>query len=137
MHAKVINLTTEKRAFANCILDPMYQTISTPDKIIRLRAKLFSVLCCLVDNQNRLVTREQLIEECWYGNNYTGLKAVTHTVCHLRKMLKQQKIEASIITLTKQGYLFTSLEAHLMDRGLSIAICQNELTKHTLNNLFE
>jgi DNA-binding winged helix-turn-helix (wHTH) protein len=115
MQPKVINLTTEKRAFANCILDPMYQTISTPDKIIRLRGKLFAVLCCLVDNQNRLVTREQLIKECWCGNNYTGQRAATHTIFHLRKMLKQQKIEASITTLSKQGYLFTSLETHLME----------------------
>ncbi len=106
---------SETKTFANCILDPMFQTIATPEKVIRLRGKLFSVLYCLVDNSNRLVTRDALIQECWHGNNYTGQKAVTHTICHLRKMLKQQKIEASITTLSKQGYIFSSIESHLFD----------------------
>ncbi len=104
----------EKREFANSVLDPLYQTLATSNKIIRLRGKLFSVLCCLVDNQNKLVTREQLIEQCWYGNRFTGQKAVTHTICHLRKMLKQQEIQASIMTLSKQGYIFTTEDTQIV-----------------------
>lgn len=112
MQHNLMNLTTEKKIFANCVLDPMYQTIATPEKVVRLRGKLFSVIYCMVNNQDQLVTREQLIEECWYGNNYTGQKAVTHTICHLRKMLKQLNIRASITTLSKQGYIFSSSEKY-------------------------
>ena len=115
MQYNIVKLTTEKMTFANCVLDPMYQTITTPDRVIRLRGKIFSVLYCLVNNRNRLVTRDRLIEECWFGNIYTGQKAVTHTICHLRKMLKQQQINASIATLSKQGYVFTSLEPRLVE----------------------
>lgn len=115
MQHNIVNLTTEKKTFANCVLDPMYQTITTPEKVIRLRGKLFSVLYCLVFNRNRLVSRERLIEECWFGNIYTGQKAVTHTICHLRKMLKQHQIDASIVTLSKQGYVFSSSEIHIVE----------------------
>ena len=115
MQHNIVKLTTEKITFANCVLDPMYQTISTRVKVIRLRGKLFSVLYCLVNHRNQLVTRSRLIEECWFGNVYTGQKAVTHTICHLRKLLKQQQINASIATLSKQGYVFTSLEPHLVE----------------------
>ncbi len=96
-----------KKVFDQCVLDPSFQTLATPTKIIRLRGKLFSVLCCLVENNNQLVTREKLINDCWYGNIYTGQKAVTHTICHLRRLLKEQQINASITTLSKQGYVFT------------------------------
>ncbi len=96
-----------KKVFDQCVLDPSFQTLATPTKIIRLRGKLFSVLCCLVENNNQLVTREKLINDCWYGNIYTGQKAVTHTICHLRRLLKEQGINASITTLSKQGYIYT------------------------------
>lgn len=115
MQHEIVNTVTEKKTFANCVLDPTYQTITTPEKIIRLRGKLFSVLYSLVSHRNQLVSRERLIEECWFGNIYTGQKAVTHAICHLRKILKQQQIDASIATLSKQGYVFTSSEVHLTD----------------------
>ncbi len=54
-----------------------------------------------------LVSRDQLIDQCWDGNYYTGTQAVTHTIYHLRALLKQNKIDASITTLSKQGYLFS------------------------------
>ena len=104
-------ISTRKLEFANCVLDPAFQTLSTKDKITRLRGKLFYVLCCLVNNQNHLVTRKQLIEECWNGNEYTGEKAVTHTICQLRKLFKDLKITIAITTLSKQGYVLTSLDS--------------------------
>lgn len=103
------NLTekiSKKITFANCILDPNYQTLSTPIKIIRLRNKLFFVLRYLVSNESQLVTREQLIKDCWLGNQYTGQKAVTHSICHLRKLIEDLQIPVSITTLSKQGYIF-------------------------------
>ena len=89
------------------ILDPVYQTLSTNDKIVRLREKLFQVLYFLVQNKNHLVLREHLIEHCWNGNYYTGNRAITHTICHLRKLLKQLNLKVSICTLPKQGYILT------------------------------
>ena len=110
MQQKLKYFYSQERKFANCVLDPTFQTLSNNNKTIRLRGKIFAVICCLVDNQNELVSREQLIDECWHGNIYTGQKAVTHTICHLRKILKQLEIPATITTLSKQGYLFTLIE---------------------------
>jgi DNA-binding winged helix-turn-helix (wHTH) protein len=106
MDAQFQQSLQNKMVFGKCILDPSFQTLSTPTKIIRLRGKLFSVLCCLAENNNQLVTREKLINDCWHGNIYTGQKAVTHTICHLRRLIKEQNINASITTLSKQGYVF-------------------------------
>ncbi len=102
--------STAKKQFANCQLDPAFQTLTTPNKVVRLRGKLFSVLSCLVDNQNNLVTRKQLIDQCWGGNSFTGEKAVTHAICQLRKILRELNISVSITTLSKQGYVFTQVD---------------------------
>lgn len=103
-------VSREKKQFANCHLDPAFQTLTTPEKVIRLRGKLYFVLSCLVENQNRLVTRKQLIDECWGGNAFTGEKAVTHAICQLRKALKDLRIPVTITTLSKQGYVFTQID---------------------------
>lgn len=111
-----VNLDTDQskeRIFSGCRLDPIYQTIATHNKVIRLRGKLFAVLCCLIDNEGKLVTRQELIDCCWHGNALTGEKAVTHTICHLRKLFRQLNISASIATLSKQGYLFSTKDTLL------------------------
>ena len=120
------NIILQKIEFANYLLDPTYQTITTPDKIIRLRNKLFFVLCYLVSNEGKLVTREQLIEDCWLGNHYRGQKAVTHSICHLRKLLDDLEIPASITTLSKQGYIFRVLN-QISNREI---LKEQELQKH-------
>jgi len=125
MQHHVADSVEDKRFFANCILDPMYQTLTTSNKVIRLRGKLFLVLCCLVDNRNILVTRDFLIEKYWQGNSYTGKTAVTHSICHLRKTLKDQNIQASIMTLSKRGYIFNYFEKP------STSESHNSLPKHT------
>jgi len=99
-------INSNKISFANCTLDPTFQTLTTPTKVIRLRSKLFFVFCYLVNNENNLVSREELINDCWLGNKYTGQKAITHSICHIRKLIKEQNIPASIITLSKRGYVF-------------------------------
>ena len=110
MQRDLTNIIQHRIEFADYSLDPTYQTIITPDKIIRLRNKLFFVLAYLVSNQGKLVTREQLVEDCWLGNHYTGQKAVTHSIYHLRKLIEELRIPASITTLSKQGYIFRILD---------------------------
>ncbi|MBV1908375.1 MAG: helix-turn-helix domain-containing protein [Kangiellaceae bacterium] len=115
-------LPIEKIQFADCILDPAFQTLTTSSRVRRLRGKLFFVLCNLVNNQNQLVTREKLIDECWNGNSFTGEKAVTHTICQLRKILKELNIPMSITTLSKQGYVFTQIEFIPFEHSRSSAL---------------
>lgn len=102
-----IKFNQKEIVFSGCELVPMFQTLNTKDKVLRLREKLFSVIYYLADNQDKLVSREQLIDECWLGNSYTGSQAVTHSICHIRKILKKNNIDATITTLSKKGYIFS------------------------------
>ena len=96
---------TPNLAISGNQLDMQMQSIQIDDKHIRLRSKLWQVLVHLVENQNKLVPRQALIDYCWQGNSYTGEQGVTHTVCHLRRIFKKYGIEARIITIPKRGYI--------------------------------
>jgi len=86
-------------------LDMQMQSIIVEGRHVRLRSKLWQVLVHLIENQNRLVSRQSLIEYCWHGNNYTGEQGVTHTICHLRRIFKKYAVSAKIITIPKKGYV--------------------------------
>ena len=81
------------------------QSIQTDSTQIRLRSKLWQVLIHLLENKSRLVTRQELIKYCWKGNNLTGEHGVTHTICHLRRIIKKCGLETHIITIPKKGYV--------------------------------
>lgn len=67
-----------------------------------LNWKNFSVLKQLLDQQNEVVTREQLIEQVWAGNFLVGDKAISTAIWKLRKVLGGSSV--SIDTIPKKGY---------------------------------
>ncbi len=91
--------------FCDCTLNFETQTLQIKSEPVQLRNKLWSVLVELLKNSNKLVQRNNLIQDIWQGNRYTGEQGLTHAVCHLRRILAQYKIEAKIITLPKKGYI--------------------------------
>jgi len=67
-----------------------------------LNWKNFSVLMQLLDQQNKVVTREQLIEQVWEGNFLVGDKAISTAIWKLRKVLEGSSVR--IETIPKKGY---------------------------------
>lgn len=71
----------------------------------RLRYKLFHLMRYLAEHPNQLITRQTLIDEVWRGNYYIGEKGLTHAVCMLRSLLKQdESYSVRIETIPKTGY---------------------------------
>jgi len=91
------------------VLNRQLQTIQVNGQLIRLRSKLWQVLEHLVENRNNLVPRQTLIDICWNGNGYTGEQGLTHTICHLRRIIKKFGIEAKITTIPKRGYVLQEI----------------------------
>ena len=48
-----------------------------------LQPKFIEVLVYLAENYPRIITRDELIEHVWLGNNYVGEKALTNAIWHL------------------------------------------------------
>jgi len=68
-----------------------------------LQPKFIEVLHYLAHQYPAIVSREELIENIWNGNNYVGEKALTNAISHIRKKLSQADCEY-IQTIRKSGY---------------------------------
>lgn len=79
--------------------------ISSDNKSLYLRHQLNSVLLLLIQNINRGISREDLINKVWNGNKHTGQKALTHSICKLRQILESLTSKnLTIYTIPKFGY---------------------------------
>ncbi len=100
------NLATQE--FSSIILKADENLIESSQCTIRIRSKLSRVLELLINNQNSITLRKEILEKVWEGNNYTGEPGMTHTICCLRKLLKQFSGNSiQITTIPKCGYILT------------------------------
>ena len=78
-------------------LDTSRNRIRVQDDEVELPAKAIQVLFLLMRNTQTTVTREELIQFVWNGNEYVGEKALTHAIWQLRKALNELTTEPIVI----------------------------------------
>jgi TolB-like protein/DNA-binding winged helix-turn-helix (wHTH) protein len=94
--------------FGRFALDSRKRTISRADSPISLTPKAFDVLFFLVQNPNRLVTKEELLQAVW-GDTFVEEGNLTQYIYHLRKALGDNSEDARlIVTIARKGYQFTA-----------------------------
>src|ERR1700686_3308699 len=94
--------------FGQFVLDPRKCTVSRADSPVTLTSKGFDVLLFLVQNPNRLVAKEELLEAVW-GDTFVEEGNLTQYISHLRKALGDNSDDARlIVTITRKGYQFTA-----------------------------
>lgn len=70
-----------------------------------IQPKLIELILYLAQQYPRIVSRQELIEEIWQGNNYVGEKALTNSVWLLRQSFKNETSSNEVIeTIRKVGY---------------------------------
>src|ERR1700733_8526849 len=93
--------------FGQFVLDPGGRTLSCADSPVPLTPRAFDVLLFLVQNPNRLVTKEELLQAVW-GGTFVEEGNLTQYISHLRKALGDNSEEARlIVTIARKGYQFT------------------------------
>lgn len=96
--------------FADVILGPCLiqhdnHKISGPLTEVQLPARVFEVLQYLILHQGRAVSRHELIQQIWSGNDAVGQKGLTNAIWQLRKAFEQAGAEQELIlTIAKTGY---------------------------------
>jgi len=94
--------------FGQFVLDPGRRTLSRADSPVSLTPKAFDVLRFLVQNPNRLVTKEELLQAVW-GDTFVEEGNLKQYVSHLRKALDDNPEGARlIVTIARKGYQFTA-----------------------------
>jgi TolB-like protein/DNA-binding winged helix-turn-helix (wHTH) protein len=93
--------------FGQFVLDPVRRTLSRGDSPISLTPKAFDVLHFLVQNPNRLVTKEELLQAVW-GDTFVEEGNLTQYISHLRKALEDDSEDTRlIVTIARKGYQLT------------------------------
>ena len=94
--------------FGEFVLDPRRRTLTRSDSSISLTPKAFDVLLFLIQNPNRLVTKEELLQGVW-GDTFVEEGNLTQYISHLRKALGDNSEDSRlIVTIARKGYQFTS-----------------------------
>jgi TolB-like protein/DNA-binding winged helix-turn-helix (wHTH) protein/Tfp pilus assembly protein PilF len=94
--------------FGQFVLDTRKRTLSRGDSPVFLTPKAFDVLIFLVQNPNRLVTKEELLQAVW-GNTFVEEGNLTQYISHLRKALGDNSEDTRlIVTIARKGYQFTA-----------------------------
>src|SRR5271156_199935 len=94
--------------FGEFVLDPGRRTLSRADSPVSLTPKAFDVLFFLVQNPNRLVTKEELLQAVW-GDKFVEEGNLTQYISHLRKALGDSSEDTRlIVTIARKGYQFTA-----------------------------
>jgi DNA-binding winged helix-turn-helix (wHTH) protein len=84
---------------------------------VKLEPRLMKLLCLLVSNNGKLVSREEIIENIWngYGGGEEGL---TQAISFLRKALNDSD-KTIISTVSKGGYVFRGNIQNLQSPSIS------------------
>jgi DNA-binding winged helix-turn-helix (wHTH) protein len=94
-------------SFGQFVLDSRKRTLSRADSPVSLTPKAFDVLLFLVQNPNRLVTKEELLQAVW-GDTFVEEGNLTQYISHLRKALGDNPEDSGlIVTIARKGYQFT------------------------------
>ena len=74
-----------------------------------LTPKAFDVLLFLIQNPNRLVTKEELLQAVWGGDTFVEEGNLKQYISHLRKALDDNSEDTRlIVTIARKGYQFTA-----------------------------
>jgi DNA-binding response OmpR family regulator len=90
------------------IIDPNNLTIKYKNKKLNLNSKEFNIIYYLCLNKNRIINRQELLENIWDCNTNIFTKTVDVHISKIRKKLISLKIPLSIKTVPNKGYCFYS-----------------------------
>src|ERR1700734_107472 len=87
-------------------LDPGRRTLLRGESPVFLTPKAFDVLFFLLQNPNRLVSKEELLQAVW-GDTFVEEGNLTQYISHLRKALGDNSEDSRlIVTIARKGYQF-------------------------------
>lgn len=92
--------------FESFVLDPHAHTLRGPSGLVHLRPRAFNLLTTLVEAHPRLVSKEDLMDRLWDGQEPSE-SALTQTVSELRSALGDSSSQPRFIeTCHRKGYRF-------------------------------
>lgn len=102
------NLNSSIVKFKDLVIDRNSRSVRKNDKAINLTNKEYELLMILIDNKDKVVTRDELLEKIW-GYEYEPETNVTDVyIRYLRTKLDNENKEGYIQTVRSVGYIMRS-----------------------------
>ncbi len=104
--------------FGEFVVDPGAALLLRDGEPVHLEPKVFEVLVFLIEHRNRIVGKEELVEQIWQGAFVTD-NALTKAIARLRRALGDDPHQPRFIeTAHSRGYRFIgTLEQHAAPRA--------------------
>lgn len=102
------NMSKENMDIINAgefILDVGKSTIQSKEKCIELTKNEFRILKFLVQNRNRIISREDIMECLWDSENFIGDSTLTVNITRVRNKLEELGLKELLETKRGQGYI--------------------------------
>ena len=94
--------------FGMCTLDTQTHELYREGHIVPLQPKVFQVLTYLIAHRQRLVTKQELLEQVW-SRQFVHDSVIARCIMEARKAIGDREGSPhSIVTLRSQGYRFTA-----------------------------
>ena len=94
--------------FKDISIDTKARIVKRNDEEINLTNKEYELLMVLIDNKNKVVTREELLEKIWGYNYEPETNVIDVYVRYLRTKLSNENKEEYIQTVRSVGYIMRS-----------------------------
>ena len=102
---RTINDTARIR-YKNLEVDTDKCIVLIKEQQVHLTATEYKLLCCLIENKGRIVTKAMLLEQLWdIDGNFVDENTIRVNIKRLRQKLKDEKQEY-IVTVFGMGYIF-------------------------------
>ncbi len=99
----------QMRRLGNLTVDPTSREVTVADARVTLRTKEFDLLLTLLDHENIVLSRDQLLDLVWGYEFYGQTRTVDVHIAHLREKLTDSDI--SIETVWGMGYKLIANES--------------------------
>src|SRR5262245_44659321 len=94
--------------FGDCLLDTQQHRLQRAGRPMRLRAKVFQVLCYLLEHRDRTVLKQELCEQVW-PQQFISDATLESTVRAARQAIGDSgRAQQLIQTIYGYGYRFTA-----------------------------
>lgn len=94
--------------FSDCVFDVARQELRRAGAVVSLEPQALTVLCYLFEHRDRVVSRGELIEQCW-SESFVSDASLTSCLRRVRQALGQQRGTPTLIeTVYRRGYRFVS-----------------------------
>lgn len=97
-------LINEKIIYGRLIIDVENYVVTYKDNLIKLGPTEFKLLHILLANNQRVMTRERIVEKIWSNESEVDFRTVDVHIKRLRATLKDYGITSSIETIRGVGY---------------------------------